>query len=184
MSKHKISQYEDFIKRITVIAAEHQALLENTSVSMPVPVRNQAKQEGGYPVLLAFLYVFDNEDDEENPEIFQPYARIQLQLDGEEVDWKIRRHDPNQSSAGSRFTGIAADMEPNERAAFFETYYELLTSDEGLLGQSRSSVEPTIVPDLCELFYAMVEAPFLPLYRQFADEFLNFIGTPSSLKGI
>lgn len=178
MSKHKISQCEDFIKRITVVAAEHGALLDSTSVSMPVPVRNQTMQEGGFPILLAFLYVFDNKDDEENPKILHPYARVQLRLDGELVKWGLHRKYLEQSVVGKRFSDIAADMRPDEQVAFMETYYELLTSEEGPLRRPWTGIEPAIIHDLRELFYAMVEAPFLPLYRQFADEFLNFIGTP------
>jgi hypothetical protein len=185
-------QYEDFVLRIMQIAAEHKALPDGAVVSLPVCINDQSQKENIKSSLFAFMYTLgdkeeeferdeddgDDNEDIENPKILHPYARVQLRLDGELVKWGLHRKYLEQSVVGKRFSDIAADMRPDEQLAFMETYYELLTSEEGPLRRPWSGIEPAVLHDLRELFYAMVEAPFLPLYRQFAGEFLNFIGTP------
>jgi hypothetical protein len=185
MSESDIHSYKYFKESVLDAADEHDALYDGTTVSLPVPADAPTSSATHSRTLLTFLYVLhENEDESEqdtgettNPIISHPYARVETSSSGEILGWMSLMPQPS-GQAGRRFNDLAAMMRADEQEAFIQAYYELLTSDAGLLHEYSLKIEADVINDLRELFYAFVETPFLPLYRQHAAEFLKLIMPP------
>lgn len=177
MNEPPVLKYSDLIAALTRAAAERGPIRNGIALSLPVPVTNETPPQISCVNLLAFIYrVYEGEENAENPDITGPYASVQFQLDGAVVEWKALAAPEAVSRIGRRFTGLAAEIAPAERSAFIQTYYELLTDDRGPVRERWPRLDPVIVQDLRTLFYALVEAPLLPLYKQYASPFLKLIG--------
>lgn len=171
-----ILEYGDLVWRVTQAARERGVEGDDLTASLPVPARGNPPAEGDAPVVLTFLYrLVEEEDDWDAAEVSRPLAVVHLRLDGEVVAWEAFQPEEGEAPLGPRFAGLAVDMGPNERAAFVETYYRILTSPGGPLTAPWGAVGLTTLNDLRELFTAFVEAPLLPLYRRHAADFLALL---------
>jgi hypothetical protein len=176
MSPEFMESYEDFYSCVARSAAVRNNWNAGTRVSLPA-LAGEGGALGGEPVVLAFLYFTpDDLGPWDDGPIFPGHVLCKLRPSGEVLDWETLWQQEEQPAAGRRFADAASELSGTQRAAFVETYFDLLFGFAGPVRQPWGWLGREVVGDLRELFQALAEPPLLPLYRRHAAGFLELLG--------
>jgi hypothetical protein len=173
--KVEVLDYRNFIWRVSETVMESGEPDEALAISLPAVPADPGATAAVYPAIALFIYSVRAGLEADNPVILPPRAYLEFRPDAELIQRKDLRQMHLASPLGNRFSAIVAAMSPQERDAFQETYYLLLTCDHGPLLNAWAAVGQELTRDLQQLFRALVEPALIGLYRQYCPAYVRFL---------